>query len=87
MELTEQKTLGQVAYEAWCHSGRKIPEPWELKNKFERLMWDQTAEAVAKAVRESCSVVAKSYARLDWDDDDPANLIAEALINNKGATK
>ena len=42
------KTNGQVAYEAFCRAGRKISEAWELKDKFERLMWDAAGNAVAK---------------------------------------
>lgn len=49
------KTNGQIAYEAFCSAGRMIPEPWDMKDKFERAMWDAAAKAVAAAEREACA--------------------------------
>ena len=43
--------LGRVAYEAWCHSGRRIPSPWDLKDSYEKAMWIESVKAVAALVR------------------------------------
>ena len=43
------KTNGQIAYEAYCSAGRMIAEPWELKDRFEREMWELSAKAVLDA--------------------------------------
>lgn len=43
------KPPGQIAYEAYCAASRRIASPWELKDRFERLMWNECAAAVVRA--------------------------------------
>ena len=74
-------TNGQIAYEAFCRSGRKIPEPWDLKDRFERAMWDAVGEAVAAAERERCAKAAEDY--LTRGRNPHGRAVAEAIL--KGA--
>jgi hypothetical protein len=53
-EVGSNLLLGQRAYDAWCHAGRRTPMPWDLLWQSEREMWT----AAAHAVRNQCAAVA-----------------------------
>lgn len=40
------KTIGQIAYEAWCHAGRQIAANYANFDKYDRLRWELMATAV-----------------------------------------
>lgn len=73
--------LGRTAYEAWCRADRKLPTPWELKDKYERAMWVAAAEAVQAAERERHAHAMRcALEALDYCIEDSAELLSERTV-------
>jgi DNA-binding transcriptional regulator YdaS (Cro superfamily) len=53
--------VAQAMYEGHCHAGRKIAQPFDLMDQWQREMWLQAARAGATLVAEECAKVASGY--------------------------